>query len=93
MLTRSSATKIRLVLAALGLCCYACAFSSGRMRVSRWLLLLLGARASIDAAHRLSSYDSWALGQRLSSCGLQASLLHVASSQTRDPTHVPCIGR
>ena len=35
----------------------------------------LGARASVVVAHGLSSYGSWALEHRLSSCGTQALLL------------------
>ena len=45
----------------------------------------------------LSCCNLQALELRLSSCGMQAELLHgmwyVGSSQTRDQTRVPCIGR
>ena len=41
----------------------------------------------------LSCWNLQALELRLSSCGMQAELLHVGSSQTRDQTRVPCIGR
>ena len=55
----------------------------------------LGAQASVVAARGLSSCGSQALECRLSSCGARAQLLqwHVGSSQTRDRTRVPCIGR
>ena len=45
-------------------------------------------------AHRLSSCGSWALEHRLSNCGAWlAAPRHVGSSQTRNQTRVPCIGR
>lgn len=49
------------------------------------LFMEQGAQASAVAAHRLSGYDSQALGHKLSSCctGLGA-LQHVGSSQTGD---------
>ena len=66
----------------------------------RWLLLLrstasrrvgfssCSAQASVVAASRISSCNTWAPGHT----GLVA-LRHVGSSQTRDQTRVPCIGR
>ena len=77
---------IYLFLAALGLCFCAWAFSSCGERglvfvVVRGLLTavtsrcgawVLGAWASVVAAHRLSSCGSWALERRLSSCGSRA---------------------
>ena len=55
----------------------------------------LGAQASVVAACGLSSCGSRALERRLSSRWLTglAAPRHVGSSQTRDRTHVPCIGR
>ena len=79
------------LLAALGLCCCACAFSSCGEQgllfvVVRGLLIavaslvaehgLLGAQISVVVALRLSSCGSRALEHRLSSCGAWASLLH-----------------
>ena len=47
------------------------------------------------AVHRLSSWSSWALERRLSSCGAPglAAPWHVGSSRSRDQTQVPCIHR
>ena len=65
----------------------------------RWLLLLwsTGSRhaASVVVTHGLSSCRSRALERRLSSCGARAWVAprHVGSSQTRDRTRVPSIGR
>ena len=74
-------------MAALGLCCCVQVFSSCGERglllvVVRGLLILvgslchkawaLGRRASVVAAHGLSSGDSRALERRLSSCGARA---------------------
>ena len=45
-------------------------------------------------AHRLSSCSLQALERGLSSCGPRASLpWRVWSSQIRNQTHIPCIGR
>ena len=78
-------------LAVLGLCCCVQVFSGlGEQRLlsfslcpgfSLWCLLLL------------LSTGCRALG--LSSCGVQSlvALWHVGSYQTRNQTHVPCIGR
>ena len=79
-----------LFLVELGLCCCSQAFSSCSVRVSHcegffccgtWAL---GTRASVVAAHRLSSYglqfrscDSRVLECKLSTCGTQAYLIHV----------------
>ena len=51
-----------------------------------------GARASALAARGLSSCGFRPLEHRLSSCGTWAQW-HLGSSQTRDQTFVPCIGR
>ena len=55
----------------------------------------LGTRVSVVAASELSSCGSRALEHRLSSCSTRDVIApqHVGSSQTRDRTHVPCIGR
>ena len=54
----------------------------------------LGAWASVIATSRLSSCSSRALERGLSSFDDWVTPLHlVGSSQTRDRTHVPCIGR
>ena len=54
----------------------------------------LGVRASVVVAHGLSSCGSWALERRLSSWHTDlVAPRHVGSSQTRDRTCVPCIGR
>ena len=52
-------------------------------------------RASVVATCGLSSCSSWALEHRLSSCGSRAlgALSHIASSQTKDQTHISFIGR
>ena len=77
---------IYLFLAVLGLCCCVRAFSScgeqGLLFVAvRGLLIAvasrcgvqaLGTRASVVAAHGLSSCGSWAVEHRLSSCGTRA---------------------
>ena len=78
-------------MAALGLHCCARPFSScgewGLLFVAVCGLLIavaslccgawaLGMRASVVVAHGLSSWGSWALERRLSSCGAWASLLH-----------------
>ena len=70
-------------MAALGLGCCAPAFSS----CNEWGLL--------------SSCRAWVLEHGLGSCNTQAqdwwhtglAAWHVGSSQTKDQTHVPCIGR
>ena len=88
-------------LAVLGLHCRAQAFSS----CGEWgLLSSCGARTSHCGG--FSCCGAQALGRAgFSSCSLQAlehrfcsrvclvALWHVGSSQTRDQTHVPCIGR
>ena len=63
----------------------------------------LGVWASVVAACGLSSWGTWVLEcSGFSSCGTWAqqlwhtglvALQHVRSSQTRDRTHVPCLGR
>ena len=56
---------------------------------------VLGVLALVIAAHRLSSCGSWALEpwiQKLWCTSLFAPW-HMESSQTRDRTHIPCIGR
>ena len=67
---------------------------------SLWWLLLweawaLGAQASVVAAYGLIRCGSQALEKGLNSCGAQAlaAPCHVESSQTRDRSHDPCIGR
>ena len=73
---------IYLFLATLGLCCFWVDFS-----------LVAGDRgSSLVAVGRLSSCGTRALEHRLSSCSSVAPW-HVGSSQTRDQTCVPCIGR
>ena len=84
-------------LAALGLCCCAWAFSSccelgATLRCSAWAshcsgFSCCGAQALEHAG--FSSCGTWA--QQLRRTGLVAPQ-HVGSSQTRDGTHVPCIG-
>ena len=80
-------------MAVLGLRFCARAFSS----CGKWGPLFIAVRgpltieASLVAEHRLQT-------RRLSSCGSRAQLLRgmwdpPGSSQTRDRTHVPCIGR
>ena len=56
---------------------------------------LWGARASVVAAHGVSSCGSRALEHMFSSCGTQPQLLqgHVGSSPIRDRTHVSYTGR
>ena len=80
---------VYLFMAVLGLRCCRWAFSScgerGLLFVAVCRLLIavaprcraraLGTRASVVAAHGLSSCGSWALELRLRSCGAQASLL------------------
>ena len=100
-----SSLFIYLFLAALGLHCWAWAFSTWRKwgllfnrsgqashcdeERHQWLLLLWGT----GSRHADFSYCAlWALELGLSSSGLVAPL-HVESSQTRERTHVPCIGR
>ena len=98
-----------LFLAALGLPCCVWAFSNCGQRGLLFIVVcrLLIAVASLVAEHRLqarglSSCGTWA--QQLWHTGSRAqaqqlclmSLVapwHVGSSQTRDRTHVPCIGR
>ena len=80
--------KIYLFLAALGLCCCQ-AFSS----CGEWGLLFTAVRRLLTAVvshveHRLQS----AQVQQLQLTGLVAPW-HVGSSQTREQTRVPCIGR
>ena len=63
----------------------------------------LGTRTSVVAACGLCHCGLWALKHAgFNSCSMQAQQLwhlglvlprHVESSQTRDPSHVPCIGR
>ena len=101
---------IYLFLAALGLHCCAQAFSSCGERgatlhcgarashfggFSCCGARVLGARASVVVARRLSSCGSQALEHRLSSCGPRASLLRSMwdlPGPGLDPS-VPCIGR
>ena len=74
---------IYLYLAALGLLCYAEAFSN----CGEWgLLCSCGSRASHCSG--FSSRRAQALGH----VGL-AALMYVGSSRTRDQTRVPCTGR
>ena len=93
---------IYLFLAVLGLCCCARAFSRcseggySSLRCAgfslQWLLLLW----STGSRHvGFSSCVSWALERTLSSGGVWGLVApqHVGSSQTRDRTRVPCIGR
>ena len=77
-------------LAVLGLCCYTWAFSSdgeGRLlpSCSVWVSQCAGSSCS---EHGLQSVQA----QQLQHTG-SAAPCHKGSSQTRDQTHVPCIGR
>jgi len=90
-------------LAVLGLHCCVWAFSS----CSEWRLLFIALHRLLIALHRLlmlwRPLVLWGMGCRrtgFSSCSAWAplctglvALRHVGSSQTRDRTHVPCIGR
>ena len=69
-------------MAALGLCCFGVDFS----------VVAGGRGSSLVAVGRLSSCGTRALEHRLSSCSSVAPW-HVGSSQTRDRTCAPCIGR
>ena len=99
--------EICLFLAVLHLCCYARAFSSCSEQgllvnavcrfLWRWFLsLFFFAVASLVAEHQaprhecFSSYSKW--GQYLWPTGL-VDLRHVGSSQSRDRTCAPCVGR
>ena len=93
---------IYLVLAVLGLCCCAWAFSScgeqGLLFVAVCGLLIVV--ASLIAEHRLQAHglqQLWLTGFRAQAQQLWLSGLvapwHVGSSRTRDRTCVPCIGR
>ena len=93
---------VYLILAVLGLCCYAKAFSSCR----KWGL---GCSCSVRASHcgcfsncRAPALGGW--GSVIATRSLQSTssivvvhnlvaVQHVGSSQTRDWTHVPCITR
>ena len=78
------------ILAVLGLCFCARAFSSCGEQEPLFIAVRgpLTIVASLVAEHRLQTC-------RLCSCGSWAQLLrgYVGSSQTRARTHVPCIGR
>ena len=102
-------------LVALGLCCCVQTFSScgewGLLSVAVcWLLIavaslvkLLGAGATVIAAHGLSSCGSRALKRVAPAVvhtgsvvvGQQALVApqHVESTSIKDQTHIPCIGR
>ena len=86
---------INLFLAALGLRCCVQVFSSCGERASHC------GGFSCCGARALGVRDSVVVARGLSNCGSQAqqlwhmgsvALWHVASSRTKDQTHVPCIG-
>ena len=85
------------VLPVLGLqCCVGFSLDAGSRGCCRVTMLhgLLMTVASLVADHRLSSCSPWALEHRLSMwCTGLVALGHVGSPQTRDGTHVSCIGR
>ena len=81
---------LNLFLAFLCLCCHTQAFSS---LGEQGLLSNSGVRASHCCD--FSFCGAWALECKPSSCGAQALVApqHVQSPQTRNQTHVPCVGR